>query len=248
MDVKRARARRRRRARAVAAGAEGGVPAVGGRRRARCSRRSRSTAPALSRAEYTLDELVDELDRPEPRPARRERAQAARRTTPSTAAWRSSPRSRTDSGSRRTIAIESEDPALVIAAVRELGSRSRRTSCLAARAQGARRLRRSGTRSIDVGTNSVKFHVGERRADGAWTTIVDRAEVTRLGEGLDETGGLQDQPMERTVEAIAGMADEARRDGVAGDRRGRHRRAADRAEQRRARRGRARAHAASRSR
>jgi exopolyphosphatase/guanosine-5'-triphosphate,3'-diphosphate pyrophosphatase len=67
---------------------------------------------------------------------------------------------------------------------------------------------------IDVGTNSVKFHVGERGADGTWTTVVDRAEVTRLGEGLDETGELQEAPMARTVEAIAGMADEARRDGV----------------------------------
>ena len=67
---------------------------------------------------------------------------------------------------------------------------------------------------IDVGTNSVKFHVGERSADGTWTTVVDRAEVTRLGEGLDESGELQEQPMDRTVEAIAGMAEEARRDGV----------------------------------
>jgi len=67
---------------------------------------------------------------------------------------------------------------------------------------------------VDVGTNSVKFHIGERSADGGWTTVVDRAEVTRLGEGLDESGQLQDEPMARTVEAIAGMADEARRDGV----------------------------------
>ena len=37
---------------------------------------------------------------------------------------------------------------------------------------------------IDVGTNSIKFHVGERDAAGAWRTVVDRAEVTQLGEGL----------------------------------------------------------------
>jgi len=67
---------------------------------------------------------------------------------------------------------------------------------------------------IDVGTNSVKFHVGDRSTDGEWTTVVDRAEVTRLGEGLDESGALQEAPMARTVEAIAGMADEARSDGV----------------------------------
>jgi exopolyphosphatase/guanosine-5'-triphosphate,3'-diphosphate pyrophosphatase len=43
---------------------------------------------------------------------------------------------------------------------------------------------------IDVGTNSVKFHVGELRDDGVWTTVVDRAEVTRLGEGIEETGTI----------------------------------------------------------
>jgi exopolyphosphatase/guanosine-5'-triphosphate,3'-diphosphate pyrophosphatase len=67
---------------------------------------------------------------------------------------------------------------------------------------------------IDVGTNSVKFHVAERAADGAWRTVADRAEVTRLGEGLDERGRLQPEPIERTVEAIAVMADEARRHGA----------------------------------
>jgi exopolyphosphatase/guanosine-5'-triphosphate,3'-diphosphate pyrophosphatase len=68
---------------------------------------------------------------------------------------------------------------------------------------------------LDVGTNSVKFHVGERADDGTWTTVTDRAEVTRLGEGLDETGKLGDEAMARTLEAIAGMADEAKADGVA---------------------------------
>ena len=43
---------------------------------------------------------------------------------------------------------------------------------------------------FDVGTNSVKFHVAERAPDGTWRTVVDRAEVTRLGVGLDETGRL----------------------------------------------------------
>jgi len=68
---------------------------------------------------------------------------------------------------------------------------------------------------IDVGTNSVKFHVGEREQDGAWKTVVDRAEVTRLGEGLDDTGRLGVEPMLRTADAIASMVDEAHHDGVA---------------------------------
>jgi exopolyphosphatase/guanosine-5'-triphosphate,3'-diphosphate pyrophosphatase len=63
---------------------------------------------------------------------------------------------------------------------------------------------------VDVGTNSVKFHIGERGADGSWSTVVDRAEVTRLGEGLDESGRLGAEPMRRTAEAIAAMVEEAR--------------------------------------
>jgi exopolyphosphatase/guanosine-5'-triphosphate,3'-diphosphate pyrophosphatase len=45
-------------------------------------------------------------------------------------------------------------------------------------------------------------------------TIVDRSEITRLGEGLAETGAINPEPMERTIAAIAEMADEARREGV----------------------------------
>jgi exopolyphosphatase/guanosine-5'-triphosphate,3'-diphosphate pyrophosphatase len=61
---------------------------------------------------------------------------------------------------------------------------------------------------IDVGTNSVKFHIGERLEDGSWRTLVDRSEVTRLGEGLREGGDFRPAAIERTVEAIAGMAEE----------------------------------------
>jgi exopolyphosphatase/guanosine-5'-triphosphate,3'-diphosphate pyrophosphatase len=67
---------------------------------------------------------------------------------------------------------------------------------------------------IDVGTNSVKFHIGERLADGTWRTVVDRAEVTRLGEGLSETRAIAPAAIERTATAIAGMAEEAKRHGA----------------------------------
>ena len=63
---------------------------------------------------------------------------------------------------------------------------------------------------IDIGTNSVKFHIGERRAEGSWATLVDRAKVTRLGEGIAETGDIAPAAIERTVAAIATMATEAR--------------------------------------
>ena len=68
---------------------------------------------------------------------------------------------------------------------------------------------------IDVGTNSVKFNISERRDDGSWRTVVDRAEVTRLGEGLEKTGEISSDAMARTVDAIAAMAAEAKENGVA---------------------------------
>jgi exopolyphosphatase/guanosine-5'-triphosphate,3'-diphosphate pyrophosphatase len=69
---------------------------------------------------------------------------------------------------------------------------------------------------IDVGTNSVKFHIGEKQANQNWRAVVDRAEVTRLGEGLDASGGaFTPDAMERTVAAICGMADQAKREGAA---------------------------------
>jgi exopolyphosphatase/guanosine-5'-triphosphate,3'-diphosphate pyrophosphatase len=68
---------------------------------------------------------------------------------------------------------------------------------------------------IDIGTNSVKFNISERRDDGSWQTIVDRAEITRLGEGLQEAGEISSDAMDRTVSAIAAMADEARKNNVA---------------------------------
>jgi exopolyphosphatase / guanosine-5'-triphosphate,3'-diphosphate pyrophosphatase len=121
---------------------------------------------------------------------------------------------RTPAGSTRTIAVESEDPERVIATVRELGFGSQPNVNMA---RGLKTLVGFGARRfavIDVGTNSVKFHVGERRADGTWRTVADRAEVTRLGEGLDATGRLGERPIARTVDAIAGMADEAQREGA----------------------------------
>src|SRR5262245_10021437 len=70
--------------------------------------------------------------------------------------------------------------------------------------------------AIDIGTNSVKFHVGEKHADGTWTKIIDRADVTRLGEGLDEKGGaFTPDAIERTVAAVAGMTADAQREGAA---------------------------------
>jgi exopolyphosphatase / guanosine-5'-triphosphate,3'-diphosphate pyrophosphatase len=121
---------------------------------------------------------------------------------------------RTEHGSRRTIAVESEDPAKVVAAVRELRLSSRRNVNMS---RGLKALAGFAARRyavVDVGTNSVKLFVAERSADGAWTTLVDRSEITRLGEGLAETGRLGDEPVDRTLGALTAMADAARQLGA----------------------------------
>lgn len=114
-----------------------------------------------------------------------------------------------DGRATRTIAIESEDRAAVIAAVRSVGLGSYRNTSypkgLAMLVEG--RVPRYAV--LDVGTNSVKFHVAERADDGGWRTVVDRAELTRLGEGLRETGVVGDAALDRTATAIRGMVDEA---------------------------------------
>jgi exopolyphosphatase/guanosine-5'-triphosphate,3'-diphosphate pyrophosphatase len=57
----------------------------------------------------------------------------------------------------------------------------------------------------------VKFHVAER--DGAgFRPVADRADVSRLGEGIQETGAIAPAAIERTVAAITGMVEEAKRD------------------------------------
>ena len=63
---------------------------------------------------------------------------------------------------------------------------------------------------IDLGTNSVKFHVGETDGHGTWRTVVDRSAVTRLGEGLEATGQIATAALERTVRTLETMTAEAR--------------------------------------
>jgi exopolyphosphatase/guanosine-5'-triphosphate,3'-diphosphate pyrophosphatase len=114
----------------------------------------------------------------------------------------------------RTIAVESEDPVAVTRAVSSLGLNGYVNTSyphgLAALLDNAP----DRYAVIDVGTNSVKFHIGERDAAGQMRTVADFAEVTRLGEGLADAGVIGAAPLERTVLAIAGMVEKAKREGV----------------------------------
>jgi len=170
-------------------------------------------APQLARYSYTLEQLIDEVVRVSDALQSVHVHKHRLHFVPG-GCMAELTQLRAGSRSTRTIAIESEDPALVIKTVRDFGLGSRANVCLA---RGLKELvdfdaLRYGV--IDVGTNSVKFHVGEHRPNGEWRTIVDRAEITRLGEGLQENGKLGPEPIARTVEAIAGMVDEARRSGA----------------------------------
>ena len=116
-----------------------------------------------------------------------------------------------DGRTTRTIAVETEDPALVTAAVRTLGLADYRNTAyppgLAALLDGVP----PRYAVIDAGTNSIKFHVAER--DGAgFRTLVDRAELTRLGEGL-EAGGERDARTRWRARATRSPAWSARRTG-----------------------------------
>ena len=68
----------------------------------------------------------------------------------------------------RTVAIESEDAAAVIAAVREVGLGGWANTSYQKALGRMVDLAPERFAAIDVGTNSVKFHVGERAADGTW--------------------------------------------------------------------------------
>ena len=62
---------------------------------------------------------------------------------------------------------------------------------------------------IDIGSNSAKFLVGQRREDGSVEVVREGTAVVRLGEGLHETGRLSADAMERNAEAAASFAEQA---------------------------------------
>ena len=63
--------------------------------------------------------------------------------------------------------------------------------------------------AIDIGTNSVLLLVAERR-EGGFAAVAERAEITRLGRGVDRTGALSAEGMEATLRCLESFAGEAR--------------------------------------
>jgi exopolyphosphatase/guanosine-5'-triphosphate,3'-diphosphate pyrophosphatase len=169
----------------------------------------RQPHPPLTREAYTLEQFVTELI--EPSPVLRA-VQVHKRRTRYTIHGCSGELSEITAGGRttRTIAMEDEDQSSVLAAVAAVGLEARVNTSFP---EGLRALvdgEPPRYAVIDCGTNSVKFHVGERSNGNAWRSLVDRAEITRLGEGLAESGTISDDAIERTGAAIGAMVDEAR--------------------------------------
>ena len=170
-------------------------------------------APPLERSAYTLEQFLSELVHPSAELLTVE-VHKHRRRYALDGCMVELTEVRAGRGGTRTIAVESEQPAQVAQTVEGLGLDLRPNISYPRALRGLAGAGGSRYAVIDVGTNSVKLHVGERTGVGPWRTVADRAVVTRLGEGLDEAGVLQAKPMARTIDAICEMADQARRVGA----------------------------------
>ncbi len=57
---------------------------------------------------------------------------------------------------------------------------------------------------VDIGTNSTRLLVADVAPDGTVTELDRRSTVTRLGQGVDATGSLHPDAMQRVLECLAG--------------------------------------------
>ncbi|MGA9163366.1 MAG: hypothetical protein WBZ31_02835 [Thiobacillus sp.] len=169
--------------------------------------------PAMSRASYTLDEFIEAFAQPG---GAIRRVNVHKRRVRYTVGGCTAEFSDVVANGKptRTIAVESTDAEAVIRAVRDLGLGGYTNTSYPRGLAALIDDEPERYAVIDAGTNSIKFHIGERDREGHWRTVVDRAELTRLGEGLAQQGVIIDAALERTAAAIAGMADEAKRHGV----------------------------------
>ena len=69
--------------------------------------------------------------------------------------------------------------------------------------------------AIDVGTNSIRLVVAEVESAATYRVLDEERAQTRLGEGLYRTGRLGEEPMRRSVRALAEMR--ALADGMGAD-------------------------------
>jgi exopolyphosphatase/guanosine-5'-triphosphate,3'-diphosphate pyrophosphatase len=68
--------------------------------------------------------------------------------------------------------------------------------------------------SIDIGTNSVRLLVADFGADGGFRRIFMDRRITRLGSGLQRSGRLGEEAVQKTLETLRVFVGEARRHGA----------------------------------
>ena len=68
--------------------------------------------------------------------------------------------------------------------------------------------------AIDCGTNSIRLLVADVPPEGPHTDLLRRMEVVRLGQGVDATGRLAPEAIERTRVVLAQYAAQARELGA----------------------------------
>jgi exopolyphosphatase/guanosine-5'-triphosphate,3'-diphosphate pyrophosphatase len=56
---------------------------------------------------------------------------------------------------------------------------------------------------VDIGTNSTRLFIADVARDGRLTQLVRESIVTRLGEGVDASGRLAEEPMRRVFDTLA---------------------------------------------
>src|SRR3954453_8378316 len=69
--------------------------------------------------------------------------------------------------------------------------------------------------AIDCGTNSIRLLIADVPPEGPHTDLLRRMEVVRLGQGVDATGRLAPEAIERTRKGLAEYAAQAQDHGVA---------------------------------
>jgi exopolyphosphatase/guanosine-5'-triphosphate,3'-diphosphate pyrophosphatase len=68
--------------------------------------------------------------------------------------------------------------------------------------------------AIDCGTNSIRLLIADVGADGRLVDLVRRMEIVRLGQGIDRTGVIAPEAMERTLAMTREYAAQCREHGV----------------------------------
>ncbi len=68
--------------------------------------------------------------------------------------------------------------------------------------------------AFDCGTNSLRLLVADIGPDGTLTELTRRMEIVRLGQGVDRTGRIADEALERTLAVVARYADVCRELGA----------------------------------